>query len=191
MKNKLIIGIVIMLSFSMILISCNKKSENTNVETPYYTLDIDGDPTYFSEDDIKVINAKKISKEFCRAKFNRDYNNLDSQAEYKYYINNLYEKYIENKKYEQTEKYYKEYKLIERCDSIEIKNIKFYTKQGVEACKVNLIYKDTLINAVEDYLEYYEYKLNVPYKSENSIYMKIEDDVWKVYDWKSGDREEI
>ncbi|KYH35505.1 hypothetical protein CLTEP_04440 [Clostridium tepidiprofundi DSM 19306] len=192
MKGKIIaIIILIILIFSTIFITFNKTSKNTITKTPYYSLDIDGDPVYLDENNAKVSNAKKVSEEFCKVRLNVDYNTFDYTKEYKYYINDLYENAMKNKQYEQLEKYYNLYKIVEHCDSTKVKRIKFYTKQGNEECRADLIYNYTLKNATQGFLNKYKYKLNTHYQNRISIYMKIENDIWKISNWEIGTKKEL
>jgi len=192
MKGKAItVIILIVLIFVTLFIIFDNTSKNTISETPYYSLDIDGDPVYLNESNEKVLNAKKVSEEFCKVMLNVDYNNFDYTKKYKYYTNDLYENAMKNKQYEQLEKYYNLYKIVEHCDSTKIKCIKFYTKQGNEECRADLIYNYTFKNATQDFLNKYKYKLNTHYQNIISIYMKIENGIWKISDWKIGTKKEL
>ncbi len=195
MKNKIIKGIAFFIILGTITFAgCAKKTDNISIDqTSYYTFDIDGEYIYLDESEAKVSSAKKTSEEFIKARLVRDYKNLDVKHQYTFMIKELYKKYSEDtEEIKSLERYYEENKVIQQCDGMETKEIRFYNLNDNEECEVKLTYKERVVNSSQEYLKNNNLKLNVPYESNIIISMKIEDDVWKVYKLKyEKKREEI
>lgn len=192
MIKKISAFILVLCMATGILLGCsNKKAQETNAETPYYTLDIDGNKIYLQEDLPKVASVKKAATDFIILRQNKDYKNFDAQGEYKYFSKDTYNSYMDAKNYEIVEEFYKESQLTVQYDSADITNVKFFTENDVEKCKVTMVYKDKIISATNEYLEEVKAQLNVPYEREAGISMVLENNEWKIVDWNLTERKEI
>lgn len=164
-------------------------NQKTSAETKVYTLDIDGNKSYYDEDSKECAEIKAVAEGFLNAAVKKDYNNPDTMSEQEYYIQSVKEANLANKVPELSKQNVVENELIISVNETLLNSIRFVKVEGKERCLASYTYKSTIEHATEDYFARIQLEKNVPYNRPIELEMEKEEGSWKVVKYTLGQRE--
>lgn len=181
LRIALITGVV------MSLTACG--NQQASVETKVYTLDIDGNKSYYKEESDEVVEIKAVAEGFLNAAVKKDYNNPDTALEQEYYIQSVKEANLAANAPEIGKQNTIDNKLMVSVNETILNNIRFVKVEGKEKCLVNYTYVSTVEEAIDAYFERIQIEKNVPYSRTIEFEMEKEEGSWKIVKYTLGQRE--
>lgn len=169
------------------LTACGNKE--ANVETKVYTLDIDGNRSYYDENSEECAAIKTVSEGFLEAAVKKDYNSPDTMSEQEYYIQSVKEANLANNVPELTKQSIVANELVISVNETSLNSIRFAKAGGKERCLANYTYMSTIEHATDAYFERIQLEKNVPYNRTIELEMEKEEGNWKVVGYTLGKRE--
>lgn len=189
-KNKVLLCLAAA-AISMQFAACSGKSGNSTEPTNYYSVSIDGDYTYYPEDNEDVMSLSAITDDFLYEIINRDYKTANPANEYPYYTKAVRASYEAMNRAESQKASLTANELSTVLNQVTISNIEFYTLRGIPSVSVIADYVSTIEHAVPSYLDSLGIKGNTKYKRTVTIVFAQEENEWKVSTYSATARVEV
>lgn len=188
MKNKRILPIILAtIVISSNMIGCEKSNDITTNETPYYTLNIDGEKQFFNEEHDEVKNISSFIEEYLNLSVNIDYTNKIYLDQFALYTDEIVAIDTESGFYDLYEEKMTQNELIEILDSYEITEIDFYDVYGSPYATVTFNCLSTLSHGSEEYLESNGFEIGKQYKTNMSLKLLKQDNGWRLEEILTSD----
>lgn len=188
-KRKICLIITVVMGLS--LTACTTKTSQTEV-TPYYSVTIDGEKKYYSDEDSTIMKLKEVTEEFVVAAGQANYQKPDEvEGELSYYTDEIRSLKEETDYVNRINAMITGYELQTHISDKVIKKIKLSSQHGNPMATVACEYIVTIQNATDEYLEELQLKKDTKYRRTMTIEYKKVNDEWKVSDNSVSEREEV
>lgn len=188
-KRKICLIITAVMGLS--LTACTTKTNQTEV-TPYYSVTIDGEKKYYTDEDSTIMKLKEVTEEFVVAAGQANYQKPEEvEGELSYYTDEIRSLKEESDYVNRINEMLTGYELQTHISEKTIKEIKLSSKHGNPMATVACEYIVTIKHATDEYLEQLQLKKDTKYRRTMTIeYTKVNDE-WKVSNNSVSEREEV
>ena len=188
-KRKICLIITVVMGLS--LTACSTKTNQSEV-TPYYSVTIDGEKEYYSDEDSNIIKLKEVTEEFVVAAGQSNYQKPDEvNGELSYYTDEVRSQMEESDYVNRIITMITGYELQTHISEKTIKEIKLSFQHGNPMATVACEYIISIKHATDEYLEQLQLKKDTKYRRTMTIeYTKVNDE-WKVANNSVSEREEV
>lgn len=173
------------------LTACSAKTSQTEV-TPYYSVTIDGEKKYYSDEDSTITKLKEVTEEFVVAAGQANYQKPDEvESELSYYTDEIRSMKEESDYVDRINTMITGYELQTHISEKTINEIQLSSQHGNPMATVACEYIVTIKHATDEYLEQLQLKKDTKYRRTMTIeYTKVNDE-WKVSNNSVSEREEV
>lgn len=181
MKNKRIVPLILAsIIISSNLIGCEKSNDTTNNETPYYTLNIDGEKQFFDEDYEEVTSINSFLTQYLNLSVTTDYIAGGYLEQFYLYTDDVVAMDAESGFYESFEETAQARQIIRTLHGFEVTEIDFYEIYGDQYATVYLSYTSSMSHASDEYLESNSLELDTQYNTNASYKLLKQDNGWRL-----------
>ncbi|MBE5961718.1 MAG: hypothetical protein E7256_10125 [Lachnospiraceae bacterium] len=182
---------LIFMAMALMLLTACGKSEGEQQVTANYTVNIDGERTYISDDDEQVVAAKETAMGYLTNYANKDYTKQGNMEILPYLADKLRTTYEQKNTVGVNQESIRNYELIEKMESYEISYVQMYTLYGQPAADIFLSYTVQIETATEAYLSSLGMSAGDRYKRTLTLKLEDTEEGWKINKASLGAREVI
>lgn len=192
MKNKRFeIWLFITMCIALSSTACGTMSDRAK-KTPYYSITIDGEQKYYSDQDDSIKSIKELTEEYLMVSAQSDYQNLSMvEKEFSFFTA---KEQAEREGYDwigSIKEQIKGYQLQNEVSEHKITSIQLKSKHAKQLATVTCDYITSTKNATDDYLEAVGISIGKKYKRTLTLELKLEKGEWKIQDYSNTKREEV